>query len=195
MIKVTTKQDILKLIQSDIWMMNILKTVKKLNLPDWWIGAGFVRSKVWDTLHNYKIRTPLSDVDVIYFDKSDFPNDGVNSETTEKEIYYENLLKSDDPNVNWSVTNQARMHVFHNDKPYKSSEDGIRSWIETATCIGVRLRNDDSLTLTAPYGIEDLINLVLRFTPGTNNNNDKFQAHIEKKRWLKKWPKLRIVVK
>ncbi len=30
--------------------MEILETANSLNLPDWWICAGFVRSKIWDTL-------------------------------------------------------------------------------------------------------------------------------------------------
>lgn len=64
-----SKDDIIKLISEDDWMMTILATVKSLNLPDWWVCAGFVRSKIWDTLHGYSKRTPLSDIDVIYFDK------------------------------------------------------------------------------------------------------------------------------
>jgi len=39
-----TEEDILKLISEDDWMMDILITVKSLNLPDWWVCAGFVRS-------------------------------------------------------------------------------------------------------------------------------------------------------
>jgi len=66
--KLKTKQDILNLIKKDKWMMNILKIVKDLNLPDWWIGAGFVRNKVFDYLHEYKKRTKLNDTDIIYFD-------------------------------------------------------------------------------------------------------------------------------
>lgn len=65
-----TKKDILKLIEKDPWMMKVLDTVQQLNLPDWWIGAGFVRSKVWDYLHGYTVRTHLPDIDVIYFEKN-----------------------------------------------------------------------------------------------------------------------------
>ena len=68
---IKTKDDIINLIQNDKWMMDILEQAKKLNLPDWWIGAGFVRSKIWDVLHEYKERTPMSassDIDLIYFD-------------------------------------------------------------------------------------------------------------------------------
>ena len=35
-------------------MMNVLNEANKLNLPDWVIGAGFLRNKVWDYLHDIK---------------------------------------------------------------------------------------------------------------------------------------------
>jgi hypothetical protein len=44
---------ILKLIENDPWMMEVLMTASDANLPDWMIGAGFVRNKVWDYLHGY----------------------------------------------------------------------------------------------------------------------------------------------
>ena len=65
---IKTEQDIIKLIQNDTWMMGILQTAKSLQLPDWWICAGFVRSKIWDVLHGYEVRTLTPDIDIIYFD-------------------------------------------------------------------------------------------------------------------------------
>lgn len=62
------EEKVISLIKEDSWMMDILKSAKSLNLPDWWIYAGFVRSKIWDTLHNFNERTPIPDIDVIYFD-------------------------------------------------------------------------------------------------------------------------------
>jgi len=51
-------------IQEDRYRMNILSIVSSLKLPDWYIGAGFVRNLVWDHLHNFP-STPLNDIDVI----------------------------------------------------------------------------------------------------------------------------------
>src|SRR5688572_467422 len=99
-------------------MMDVLRLVESLNLPDWWIGAGFVRSKVWDHLHGYKTRTPLPDIDVIYFDRTDFEQEEVNKDTTRIERKYEEKLQKLFPSVKWGVTNQARMHFFHETNPY-----------------------------------------------------------------------------
>jgi len=188
-----TKKDVIHCIEQDPWMMNILRVVQKLNLPDWWIGAGFVRSKVWDVLHGYDIRTPLPDIDVIYFDRNDFTQKEISQDTTKKEVHYEKLLNKQLPDINWSVTNQARMHLFHNDKPYKSSEEALSHWVETATCVGVRLDNNDNVVLTSPHGIDDLVHLIIRPTPGSYNDLTVFHNRIKKKMWLQKWPRLKVV--
>jgi len=188
-----TKKDVVQLIRNDEWMMEILRITRTLDLQDWYIGAGFIRSKVWDTLHGYSKRTSLPDVDVIYFDKTDFSADEANNESTKAEILYEERLKKLLPEVKWSVTNQARMHLFHNTAPYKSSEDALNEWVETATCVGVKLENNDLLTLSAPRGVEDLVNLVLRPSINTPDKVATFYQRIKDKKWLEKWPKLKVI--
>lgn len=187
-----TRKDIINLIENDKWMMDVLKIVESLNLPDWWIGAGFVRGKIWDSLHGYKKRTPLPDIDVIYFDKNDFTKTEEKSFSTKSEIKCQKNLQKIMSNVNWSVTNQARMHLIHHDKPYKNSEEGLSNWVETATCVGVKTKNKKTI-LTTPRGISDLVNLIVRPTPKFKKDLKIFNERIKSKKWLKKWPKLRIL--
>ncbi len=47
-----TEADIIRLVKDDKWMMKVLTAAASLDLPDWWVCAGFVRSKIWDTMHN-----------------------------------------------------------------------------------------------------------------------------------------------
>ncbi|MFA5934084.1 MAG: nucleotidyltransferase family protein [Candidatus Paceibacterota bacterium] len=176
---------ILELIKNDNYRMDALRAVKSLNLPDWIIGAGFVRNPVWDYLHEYKEQTPLTDIDVAYFDLNNL------NEEVEKE--YENKLK-EIINAEWSVTNQARMSKINNQsKNYISTEDAISHWPETATAIGVKLDNNNKLELIAPHGINDLLNLNLRMTPGFGDGCESFLKRVEKKQWLIKWPKLKVI--
>ena len=42
---------------------------RDLNLPDCWIAAGFVRSAVWDHLHQHPSSPLPEDIDVIWFDR------------------------------------------------------------------------------------------------------------------------------
>lgn len=45
-----------------------LQIVAALDLPDCWIGAGFVRDAVWDHLNGHECCEPNGDVDVLWFD-------------------------------------------------------------------------------------------------------------------------------
>jgi uncharacterized protein len=179
-----TEEDIVKLIQNDAWMMQILQSVEALKLKDWWIGAGFVRGKVWDNLHGFDKRTPIPDIDIIYFDKTAMP--------IEDEKKNWSLLKKQFPDIKWSVTNEAHRHIKLNRVPYKSSSEALSEWVETATCIGVRLENS-KIILSTPWGIGDLTHLILRPTKQYENNLSVFYKRISDKEWLKKWPKLKIV--
>lgn len=101
-------------------MMEILKSVSTLKSPDWCVCAGFVCSKIWDTMYECG-RTKLDDVNVIYFD----PNN--TEESVEKK--YEEILDHLIRNLNWSVKNQARMHLVNYLPPYKSSIDTISKFL------------------------------------------------------------------
>lgn len=61
------EEDIIELIRKDSWMMGVLHEAEKLNLPSWMIGAGFIRSKVWNHLHGIQ-GCDATDIDLIYFD-------------------------------------------------------------------------------------------------------------------------------
>ncbi len=193
--KKLTEEDVLSLIHEDKWMMDVLRASESLSLPDWWVGGGFIRSKVWDYLHNFK-RTPVPDIDLIYFDKNDFSEEEANSYSTKSEDGYQEKLNEIIPGVKWSVTNQARMHNYHKRGSYKNCEEALAEWSETATCIAVHLENDN-LTLLAPYGIEDLVNLRVKPIPEYKKvfafDPKVFKRRVKEKEWLKKWPKLKII--
>ncbi|MBS4218807.1 nucleotidyltransferase family protein [Bacillus sp. FJAT-49711] len=185
--KVNNEADIIHLIEQDHWMMNILHHAKSLKLPDWWICAGFVRSKIWDELHRFTRRTPLSDIDVIYYDLNNL------KEETEKE--YEDHLRAINPTIPWSVKNEARMHIRNNVPPYESSIDAISKFPETATALGVKLDSSNHVILTAPHGIHDVIHLEVRPTPYILENPllaDLYEERIQNKNWKSTWSKLKI---
>lgn len=181
------EEKIIELITEDEWMMDILKAAKSLNLPDWWICAGFVRSKIWDTLHNFNERTPIPDIDVIYFDPRNI------DELTEKKL--EEMLKTLMPKVPWSVKNEARMHIKSNMPPYSSSVDAISKFPETATALGVKLDERENVKLIAPCGISDVINLEVKptlFFRETKERVEIYEARIIKKNWKSIWNNLKV---
>jgi len=185
---ITNESEIIDLIQEDKWMMELLKSAQTLKLPDWWICAGFVRSKIWDVQHGFEKRTTIPDIDVIYYDRTNI------GKSMEKE--HEEALKRLLPTIPWSVKNQARMHSVNNVLPYISSVDAISKFPETATALGVKLGETDNVILTAPYGIEGVVNLRVEPTPYFCENIDRmkiYEERIRKKNWQVVWSKVEII--
>lgn len=176
--------DIAGTLLDDPWRRAVLEAVRTLDLPDLAVGAGFVRNAVWDRLHGFEKPTPLDDVDVLYFEPSDH--------TRETEQAIEAQLAAAMPGVPWSVRNQARMHRRNGDAPYRDTEDALRYWLETATCIAVRLEADDSLTVIAPYGLDDLLALRSGPTPRGRARYDAYCARMRAKDWPARWPRVRV---
>lgn len=181
----SSEEDILNLIQADPWMMDVLRAAKSLKLPDWWVCAGFVRTKIWDTLHGYSGQTSLPDVDVVYYD----PNR--TDESYEKEL--ESQLGLLMPDIPWSVKNEARMHEINSIPPYSSTVDAISQFPETVTALGLTLDEEEGVVLTAPCGIEDVLRLHVKPTPAFRSRPElmeKYERRIVQKNWRSKWPKV-----
>ena len=122
--------------------------------------------------------------DVLYFNPSDL--------SREREEAIEARLAAAMPGVPWSVRNQARMHLRNGDDPYHDTEDAMRYWLETATCVAVRLEADGRVTVIAPYGLDDL--LALRSGP-TSRGRERYSAYLERmrvKNWPARWPRVRV---
>jgi hypothetical protein len=183
---ITSEADILRQVMEDDWMMDILKAAGTLQLPDWWVCAGFVRSKIWDVQHGFTERTPLADIDVIYYDPGDLRE--------EVEKSWEAQLKRRYPGIPWSVKNQARMHTVNNLPPYYSSTDGMSKFPETATALGLSLDGNGEVILAAPHGISDVIQLVLRPSPYFAAHPHLlpiYEKRIAGKNWQSIWSGLR----
>jgi len=165
-------------------MMEVLRTAAGLQLPDWWIGAGFVRAKVWDHLHGYDARTPLEDVDVLYFQPEDLSRQA--EEAAERQLFE---LR---PDIPWSVKNQARMHLRNGDAPYRSTCHAMAFWAETPTAVAVALQRG-RIAVIAPHGTADLMRLVVRPTPRFRHKLRIFRARVAKKRWSDRWPRLTVL--
>jgi uncharacterized protein len=184
---ISNEEDIIQIVREDIWMMDLLKSAQSLKLPDWWICAGFVRSKLWDVLHGFNERTPIPDIDVIYFDPSHI------DEAVEKKL--EDMLKRTHPQIPWSVKNEARMHIVNNLPPYSSSIDAISKFPETATALGLKLDANNQIRLAAPCGIHDVIHLELKPTAyfaASRERCEIYETRLVKKNWQAKWPKIII---
>ncbi len=171
-------------IEQDAATRSMLATLRELGLPDAYLAAGAIRNLVWDRLHGFESRTPLNDVDVVYFDAADpCPLDS--------EASAERRLSEKMPGLNWQARNQARMHIRNGAEPYGSVVEAMRGWPETATAVGARMEGDGSLSLVCPWGLDDLFALLLKPSP-LCPQPEAFAERVAAKNWLVRWPKLRI---
>ncbi|HAS41130.1 MAG TPA: nitrate reductase [Microscillaceae bacterium] len=176
-------------LHQDVQKIEVLMAVKKLtdahqNLGSFFVAAGFLRNMYWDQVHAFP-STPLADIDVVYFHKQ-------HPDKAQDEML-EQALTQHLPSIPWSVKNQARMHTKSGHVPYISLEDALSNWVETATAIGVRVADNHRLEFIAPWGYQDLVDLVLRPTPFFEQQLTVFEERIQSKKWLEKWPKLKVV--
>lgn len=54
------------------------------------------------------------------------------------------------------------MYLHNGDQPYLSSADAMTHWPETATAVGIRLGRDGEIEVEAPFGLDNLFNVIVR---------------------------------
>ena len=164
--------------------MRALRAARELQLPQWCLAAGFVRNLVWDRLHGHATTTPLSDVDLIYFDPHDT--------SSERDRCLETQLTRICPEQSWSVKNQARMHLRNDDPPYTSTRDAMGYWVEIETAVGARLEEDASVAIVHTFPLDSLF--TLHVTPNASRlKPEVFLQRLIQKRWLERWPLLKVM--
>jgi hypothetical protein len=185
----TLEERLKQVVLADPDLMGILRAVRQLELPSWVVGAGAIRNLVWDHLHGHPEPTPPNDIDVAFFDPDDL--------SSKREQDAEGRLGDAVPNVKWDVTNQARVHLWYEEKfgypisPLLSLDEGVATWPETATAVGVRLLWNEVLEVVAPLGLEDLFDLILRRN-SRQVTQEIFVRRVEEKRFLETYPRLRL---
>ena len=177
--------DIADFITHNPRMMRCLAVLAAHGPAGAWIGAGFVRNAVWDHLSGQDTEAlPLADLDVVF-------HDSVNA-TAEQDAAFEVALRIAAPDLPWSVRNQARMHERNGHRPYRDIADALAHWPETATAIAARL-GPNGVEILAPFGVEDVLEMIIRPTPAFLTKQEIPLARLESKGWRKRWAGLRIV--
>lgn len=148
--------------------MQVLETVRALDLPDWMIFSGAVYQPVWNHLTGRAPDYGIKDYDVAYHDDSDTSYEA-------EDVVIKRVAAAFEPPLRdlVEVRNQARVHLwferkFGADEPYPPLEDSaaaLKRFVATAFCVGVRLEADNRLRVWAPFGLEDLFALRLRPNP------------------------------
>ena len=179
------KQEILDSVRENPDMMAILSVIRDLELKDSWLAAGLVRNFIWNLLSDKSPFDHETDVDVIFFDPA------ISYEDT---LGIERKLKENFPQYQWELKNQVYMHLHSpHTAPYTSSRDAMSKYPERCTAVGLRLNEDSTLELFAPYGLEDILKFQVSPTPHFLDNEERMKLYLErlsKKNWQEKWKNL-----
>ena len=167
----------------------IVQRAPQLGLPQWYLGAGCIAQTVWNLRSGAPAMQHIVDYDPVYYDAADL------SETAEARQAQRAAALFGDQRVRVDVKNQARVHLWYASRfghaiaPYRSTRDAIDTWPTTATGVGIRTL-DAGLALYAPFGIEDLLALIVR--PNRRQiTRDIYCAKVAC--WRACWPALTII--
>ncbi|MCH7385651.1 nucleotidyltransferase family protein [Acinetobacter dispersus] len=167
----------------------ILQTLSRLH-PKAYLSAGVLRNTVWAYLHGQSFDLQYSDVDVIYCDATEM------DQHSQKQLQHN--LERLFPQQQWDVVNQALVHTWYRGEngkriqPLASIEHALLLWPDTATAIAVRVNASGELELIAPFGLQDLFELKLRWNSALVSYAT-FKKRVDSKQWLQQWPQLQEV--
>lgn len=166
-----------------------LETARAFDLPQWRVVAGVIYNTVWNVLTGRPAGTGIRDVDLFYFDDSDL------SWEAEDRVIRKGEKVFSHSHIPVEIRNQARVHLWFPDRfgqqvaPLQNGDDSLARFSSQTHAVGLRLEDDDSLDLCAPFGLDPIFsfrvipNRVLENEPG-------YTAKAE--RAITVWPELSV---
>ena len=170
-------------------LMRVLKMARELDLPDWLVFSGAIYQPVLNHLTGRPLDYGIKDYDLAYFDAADISYEAEDVVIRRVAAAFDEPLKS-----MVEVRNQARVHLWFEDRfgeayaPLRSSAEALERFVSPLFAVGARLEADDRLTLSAPFGLEDLFGLRLRPNPSRLTRGFARAAASVQARW----PEVRI---
>ena len=178
------------IVRADPGLMHVLTTVRGLGLADWRVFSGAVYQSVWNAVTGRPAGYGVRDYDLGYFDPDvswDAEDAVIKRVAAAFEPPFRDMVE---------VRNQARVHLWFEDKfgePYGAltgTDEALARFVAPAFAVGVRLEPDDTISVAAPFGLEDVFSLTIRPNPDRPlaRGWDKAVANA-----TARWPELTIV--
>ncbi|TAJ56259.1 nucleotidyltransferase family protein [Brevundimonas sp.] len=153
------------IVRADPGLMHVLTTVRGLGLNDWRVFSGAVYQSVWNAVTGRPAGYGRKDYDLGYFD----PDVSWDAEDV---VIKRVAAAFDEPfRTDVEVRNQARVHIWFPDRfgePYEAltgTDEALARFVAPAFAVGVRLEADDTISIAAPFGLEDVFSMTLRPNP------------------------------
>jgi len=181
---------LLAIVRGSPLLMASLEGARGMALPDWRIVSGAIYNTVWNVLTDRPLDTGIKDVDLFYWDDSDLSYEAEDVVIRRGAEVFAGLP------VPVEIRNQARVHLWFEQHfgtpfaPLRSSAEGVDRFASKPHAVAIRLEPDDTLSLYAPYGLDDLF--AFRITP--NRVLDNRVTHEAKAARAKAvWPEITII--
>lgn len=180
---------LVEILRDNDTLMQVLRTVRDIGLPDWRLFSGSVYQSVWNAQTGRPAGFGTKDYDIGYFDP-DTSWDAEDVWIKRVAAAFDEPLKSQ-----VEVRNQARVHLWAPQKfgedfaPLLRTDDAPARFVAPAFAVGVRLEADDSISVHSAYGLADVFDMVIRPTPrrGKAKGWDKIIAKLKDR-----WPELTV---
>lgn len=195
-------QRFLQLIELNPIVVEILRRIHELELPDAWLVSGCLFQSAWNALAGEAPERGIRDYDIFYFDATDI-DAGIEAQINERAA---TLFADLDCEVD--VRNQARVHTWYADEfgfdgypPLERTTDGIDHFLAVCCMVavrptgkegtGIQQAGNDPIELYAPFGVADVLDFIMRPNPWFPDAPvDCYYRKAE--RWQSVWPALTV---
>ena len=181
---------LIDIVRADPMLMQVLTTVRGLDLPDWRLFSGAVYQGVWNAQTGRPVGYGVKDYDIGYFD----PDTSWDAE----DVFIKRVAAAFDAPLNSlvEVRNQARVHLWfeeHFNEPYEPltrTDEALGRFVAPTFAVGVRLEAEGAISVAAPFGLQDVFDMVIRPNPNRPRATgwDKVIASARAR-----WPELTVV--
>ena len=177
-------------VRADPDLMHVLTTVRGLDLPDWRVFSGAVYQNVWNAITGRPVGYGRKDYDLGYFD----PDTSWDAE----DVVIKRIASAFDEPFRSTVEarNQARVHIWFPDRfnepcdPLPDTDTALERFVAPCFAVGVRLEPDDQISVVAPFGLDDVFDMVIRPNPNRPLAGDWGGVTA---RARERWPELSVI--
>lgn len=139
-----------------------LLRARELDLPQWLIVSGALYNTLWNRLTERPLEHGLKDLDLVYFDAGDLSYDAEDRVIRRAEAVFRDFP------IPVEIRNQARVHLWFEQRfgqpypPLPSAAAALERFASTTHALGLRLDAGGRPVLSAPFGLQNALNLKLR---------------------------------
>lgn len=188
----SSNAEFLRLIALNPAVVELMNRAAMLGLPDTWLVSGCLFQTVWNILAGESPARAIKDYDLFYFDSADCSKDSEDAANRRAAELFADL------GCDIDVRNQARVHMWYEQEfgvrgypRLGRSTDGIDNFLAVCCMVAVRRARSGSVELYAPFGVDDVLNRVMRPNPWYRNA-PRDCYYIKAERWRSLWPELKV---